>query len=377
MSDQDRILQFLSVNGPSLPSKVAKIIKSEILIASAHLADLSSQGKLKISNLKVGGSPLYYLSGQEEQLERFAAGNLNPQDLQVLNMLKEKQVLREKELELLPKVALRGMKDFALPLHVTFRDTIELFWKWHLLSEEETNRLIRERLVGVEKEAVEKIAEEKVEEKNEKAVSMPQSSSLTLSEEERAKKIEEIWKKTVEKEESKREVIIKEEQKAELKKEGQLKLGEVGEKIKEEKEEKTAGSKGIEDKTPAKRTAKIRERSAPTVLKKRAVITEEFLPQLEDYFRSKKILLEQKEVLRKNAEMNFVLKVPSVVGNITYFCKAKNKSKCDEKDLSAAYMEAQIKKLPLLFLYTNELHKKAQEMLDTGAFENAIVKKVE
>jgi hypothetical protein len=378
MSDQDKILQFLSVNGPSLPSKVAKLIGTEILIASAHLADLSAQGKLKISNLKVGGSPLYYLSGQEEQLEKFAAGNLNPQDLQVLNMLKEKQVLREKELELLPKVALREMKDFALPLQVTFRDSIELFWKWHLLSEEETNRLIREKLVGVEKEAAEKIAEEKVREtvKDEKVISEP--ASLAFSEEERAKKIEEIWKKTIEKEprnaekeEGIIEAKVKEEQKAELKKEEQRKLGEVG----EEKREKAA--KENEDKTHARRTTKVREKSASTVPKKRVVVVEEFLPQLEDYFRSKKISLEQKEILRKNAEINFVLKVPSVVGNITYFCKAKNKSKCDEKDLSAAYMEAQIKKLPLLFLHTGELHKKAVEMLDTGAFENVVVKRVE
>ena len=50
--------------------------------------------------------------------------------------------------------------------------------------------------------------------------------------------------------------------------------------------------------------------------------------------------------------------------------------KCDEKDLSAAYMEAQMKKLPLLFLYTQDLNKKAAEMLDAGAFENVIVTKI-
>ena len=81
--------------------------------------------------------------------------------------------------------------------------------------------------------------------------------------------------------------------------------------------------------------------------------------------------------MRKNAEMNFLVKVPSVVGEIIYFCKAKQKNRCDEKDLSAAYMEAQTKKLPLLFLYTKEMNKKAQEMLESDAFENAIIKKIE
>ena len=57
--------------------------------------------------------------------------------------------------------------------------------------------------------------------------------------------------------------------------------------------------------------------------------------------------------------------------------KAKKKKRCDEKDISAAYMQAQIKKLPLLFLYTHELSKKAQEMLESDAFKNALIKKIE
>ena len=61
MQDQDKIIYFLRVVVLTIPSKVAKNINSEILIASAHLSDLSAQGKVKISHLKIGGSPLYYL----------------------------------------------------------------------------------------------------------------------------------------------------------------------------------------------------------------------------------------------------------------------------------------------------------------------------
>ena len=134
---QDQILHFLRATGPTLPAKVAKNIKTEILIASAHLSDLASQGKIKISSLKIGGSPLYYLPGQESQLYNFAAGNLNPKDVQVLERLKEQKVLREKDLDLLAKVALRSLKDFAIPLQVRSQQNSELFWKWHLLSTEE------------------------------------------------------------------------------------------------------------------------------------------------------------------------------------------------------------------------------------------------
>ena len=40
-------------------------------------------------------------------------------------------------------------------------------------------------------------------------------------------------------------------------------------------------------------------------------------------------------------------------------------------------MEAQAKKMPLLFLYTNELNKRSWEMLDSGVFQNVVVKKIE
>jgi glycerophosphoryl diester phosphodiesterase len=112
------------------------------------------------------------------------------------------------------------------------------------------------------------------------------------------------------------------------------------------------------------------------ITRKRKVIEDELSPLLENYFSKLRITIEQKEIVRKNSEIDFLLKVPSAVGKITYYCKAKSKNKCDEKDISAAYMEAQTKKLPLLFLYTNEITKKAEDMLDSGVFENVIVKKV-
>src|SRR3989338_821026 len=101
MDSQEKILSFLHANGPGLPSKVAKYLGTEILLASAMLSDLSSQGKVKISFLKIGGSPLYYLPGQEEKLYSFAAGNINPKDLAVLTTLKEQKVIREATADLL------------------------------------------------------------------------------------------------------------------------------------------------------------------------------------------------------------------------------------------------------------------------------------
>ncbi|HLD72597.1 MAG TPA: hypothetical protein VJA23_03350 [Candidatus Nanoarchaeia archaeon] len=331
MQDLDKIVQFLKFIGPTLPAKVAKNIKTDVLLASAMLSDLAAQKKVKLSSLKIGGSPLYYLPGQEEQLYNFASGNLNPKDLTTLEKLKEKKVLREADLELLEKVGLRNLKDFAVPLNVKVEDKSELFWKWHLSKAEEVNQVIAEILAG--NQGVEMVPETALKPTTEPEIVLIKTTEPTPLPE------------------------IKLELKPEIFVEKRIELT---------KENKIEQQQTLMEELPAEK-----------VKRKRREIADEFTPQLRKYFEELRVLINSEEVIRKNSELNFLLKVPSSVGYITYFGKAKAKSKCDEKDLSAAYMEAQIKKLPLLFLYTTELTKKAQEMLETGAFENAIVKKVE
>lgn len=330
MTDQERILQFLKMIGPTIPSKVAKNIKTEILLASAHLSDLAAQGKVKISKLKIGGSPLYYLPGQEDQLYNFAAGNINPKDFKVLERLKNEQVLQENKLDLLSKVALRSLNDFATPLHVTFEERTELFWKWHLLSVEQTNQILS-ALLGSREQA-----------KNEE-LAIPESESprITVPEPEiivpeinppsfQGKPITELERALLEKEEHQQKLPVETAPRTETRKRGRPRTQEP----------------------------------------------DNFLSQAEQFLQGLEIVVETKEVLRRNAELNLMVKVPSVVGVMKYFCKAKQKKRCDEKDLSSAYMEAQMKKLPLLFLYTQELSKKAQEMLEANAFENIVVKRI-
>ena len=67
--------------------------------------------------------------------------------------------------------------------------------------------------------------------------------------------------------------------------------------------------------------------------------------------------------------------MPSVVGEVDYYCKARKKKRINDGDLSSAYVQGHVKKLPVLFLTTGELTKKAKEMLGKE-FQNMIVKQV-
>ncbi len=354
MAVQDQILHFIGVAGPTTPTKVAKTIATEIYLASAHLSDLKSQGKIKISVLKVGGSPLYYLPGQEEMLYGFAEQNLNPKDYAVLQRLHAEGVLREAQLDLLAKVALRSLKDFAIPLNVRTTEKEELFWKWHLLPDENTNTIIKEILYPAPPSA----SEQEVEMENvpvvQEAEPVPLTESVVVPENEEEKEAlpseslasPPIFKKRVSRPRKKSSELREKEQDAREFLQKEL-------------------------------IPKPQEKPLLQKLKEKISRTPGFIPGVQSFFDERNITIEDQEIVRKNSEINFVVKVPSVVGMMKHFCKAKSKGKCDEKDISAAYMEAQIKKLPLLFLYTGSLTKKAEEMIQVSAFENAIIKKLE
>ena len=76
METNERILILLKERGPILPVQASKEINENILMTSARLSELLTSKRIKISNLKIGGSPLYYLSGQEHKLQNFPE-NLN------------------------------------------------------------------------------------------------------------------------------------------------------------------------------------------------------------------------------------------------------------------------------------------------------------
>lgn len=416
MHVHDQILLFVKANGPTLPTRIARIIKTDILIASAHLSDLSSQKKLMISNLKVGGSPLYYFLGQEDQLFRFAVDNLNPKDFTVLETLKEKKILREADLDLLSKVALRGLKDFAIPLQVRTKDRAELFWKWHSLSSDDTNagikrlispieenipeeliskeKEIEKEILGETEEVSEGVRETIVEEAPEKQELAELDQEELLEKEhaeesaedipdESAEEIEEKPKKSSKKIATKQEAELTPQEKLEVfpKEEKQQKLEETSKVLSKlilpESSELTSKESTLGSSSNLERRKLLLEKLREKISQKnKSIEDDELFLQTETYFQEFKINVEQKEIIRKDKEINLLITVPSVVGKITFFCKVKSKNRCDEKDLSSAYMEAQMKRLPLLFLYTRDWTKRSREMLDCNAFDNVVVKKI-
>ena len=167
---KERIIEFLKIKGPSLPVHIAKEVGMSILFTSAFLSELLSDRKIKMSHMKVGSSKIHFLEGQEEKLENFS-NHLKSREKDAYLLLKEKRFLKDSETEPAIRVALRAIKDFAIP----FETSEGLIWRYFTVSQsefKEKEKPKQEEKIKEEEKEVEK--EIKVEEKKtEKPKSKP------------------------------------------------------------------------------------------------------------------------------------------------------------------------------------------------------------
>ena len=308
VDNRELILAFMRLHGPSLPAAIARELKTSLLFGSAHLAEMTATGKLKTSNLKIGGSPLYFIPGQEALLENFSQ-NLGEKDKRAYDLLKESKVLSDKDIDPLTRVALRNIKDFAVAINVSHDGADLLFWKWHSLSNKEVEQIFREMSQEKEEEPIRKI--ESPEPKEEKQ-----------------KEQAPIQKKEPPKQEVQKELPIPQAQ-----------------------QEK------IPINTPSQVPSKKEKKERP---QKQA---DEFAQSIEKFFAKSGIVMKEQNIIKKNTEIEYVIAIPSVFGNLEYYCRAKNKKKLTDSDVSNAYVQGNFRKIPVILLSNGELNKKGAEVL--------------
>lgn len=164
LETKNRIIDLIKQRGPELPVRIASAINQSNLFTAAFMSELVGEQKLKISSMRVGGSPLYYIQGQEEQLQKHIE-YLNHKEKEAFKLLKEKEILSDSQQEPAIRVALRNIKDFAVQVKIIDKGEEKIFWKIHTLPNDKTKEMIEQIInpVPKQKELVEQI--EKIEDK--------------------------------------------------------------------------------------------------------------------------------------------------------------------------------------------------------------------
>ncbi len=252
-----QVLDIVKRSGPVLPAQISKETGRDTFFAGAILSGLVRERKVFFSHAKIGGSSVYYAPGQEARLN-ILFSYLPMKEKEAYNLLQKNQLLRDSELEPSIRVALRNLKDFAIPVTLTASNN-ELFWKWHLTSDADAEMILKQRYIE-----------------------MPAVAPVQT---------------TIQKHE------------------------------------------------------------------KRAVQEDVLYQQVMQYVKQKNIDVVREEVVKKNKDVELVIKIPSEAGMLVYYLVAKNKKKVSDADLMMAYNKAHARKMPLFFLMTGELAKKTQQNL--------------
>lgn len=322
MDYRDRIVELSKVS-PLQPTSLGKLLSTNSLFASAMLSEMTGKGLLKVSNLKVGSSPLYYAADHPEHLLNYMV-YLNEKERRVAELLKEKGVLRDTSLDPLQRVCVRSIKDFAKQLDVSMGEAKEVFWKWFLLSDDQTNSVIQQLLDPSSQP--EKKAEASA------PVSVPvQAPSSAPSPVPQA--------------------VVPESQKVVEQKKIEVPASQV---IAEPKIKKQSAKPSVQQNIPS--VDAPREEIKPIVVDNGDL----FLKRVRSFFDKNKIVIRELATVKKKTEFDIVIDVPSPLGALTYFCKAKNNKRISNSDLSNAYVQGQLKKLPVVFLSPGELAKPAK-----------------
>jgi len=129
---KDKILDIIKRRGPSLPVHIANETKLTMLFASAFLADLLSNKEIRISHMRVGSSPIYFIPGQEPQLENYSQ-HLKSKEKDAYKILQENKFLKDEEQDPAIRVALREIKDFAIQFHKEGK----IIWRYFTTPESE------------------------------------------------------------------------------------------------------------------------------------------------------------------------------------------------------------------------------------------------
>jgi hypothetical protein len=311
---KEKILEVVR-QGPTVPSKIVKIVGGDTMLIGAMLSGMIGAGEVKISTLKMGGSPVYYIPGQEEKLEDFIQ-YLNEKDQRTVRDLKEARVIQDSKQDPLIRFSLKTIKDFAKQFEIRG----QMFYRYFLVNKEDAERVASDMLKEQEVPPQEVMLN-----KNSTALDKEVAIQHAVS-----KEPVEIQSNTGS------ETIGVEPKRATHTSEVPVKIAHDVKGPKEPKE--------------------LKELKEPKESKE---LKTDFFESIKSHVHKLGLDIVGKEKIKKT---EYALILKNHDSNEYHYCVAKDKKTINEGDLSTAFVFAHQKKMPCIFLMTGKLSKKAEAM---------------
>jgi len=314
---ETKVIQIISTKGPQLQMDIAKGLGVEGFIAGAILSTLTGRGELKTSHRKIGASPIYYVSGQEQIVKNRLYPELNELEKRALERLKEMKVAFKDDLYPQERVLLSELKDFVDYLQVKQGDDEVLCWKHNSVSDDEFESILNSKFNATAAAPLETAEPSIVVERGEIILGEEADEKPKISEE-KTEALKEIAEEKIDNEKDK-SIVAPEEK--ELKKSEEPKLKSERKRV-VSKEPKGAFEKKVLE-------------------------------------HAKELGLKIIEKVSVRGDPEYIVSTELPFGEQRYILKAKNKS-LNENDISRFYVECSAKKMPGIFLTTKQLSKKVK-----------------
>lgn len=325
---RDDVYRIVRQHGPIFPARIKRHLgQGDITTIGAYLSELRGAGHINITSVKIGSSPFYYTPEQARKLEPLAE-HLNEKDRRAFEQLRRARVLRDASQEPLVRVCLRSIRDYAIPLTVRTDQGEQTFWKYYLVSDAEAERLIREQL-GERTDPAQAADAQAPAEQPDPSPRPAQSTTQPVNE-----------------------------------RSGQQTIGG----------EAPPAPKPVA-KAPRRRAAKSATEQTVGPEVDDFDYTDKLYKKAKRFFEEKKIRIKHKRIVRKHSDIEMTITIPTAIGRQEFFCKVKEKKKSNDGDLAAALLTGKLNNLPVLYLTTGEVTKKALEKLD-GELKGLSVKQL-
>ncbi len=147
MITKQDITALIRAEGPLLPVRAAQKFHVSTIIISALLSEAVREGQIRVSHLKVGSSPLYYAPGQEAKLINYKQ-YLHEKEQKALEMLRQKKIIIDDEVDAIVRTALKNLRDFAMPFRIKTAEREFLVWRYYLVPDDEFKSAVGELIRG-------------------------------------------------------------------------------------------------------------------------------------------------------------------------------------------------------------------------------------
>ena len=98
---REKILNYISENGPTLPVDIVKLTGGDSLISNAYLSELVSSKEILKSDELVGTANIYYLPGQEDKLKNKLSELIDfkktPKNFQTKKVVETPELIKRRE----------------------------------------------------------------------------------------------------------------------------------------------------------------------------------------------------------------------------------------------------------------------------------------